>query len=376
MGVVVQAMHLELDERVALKFLLPEAVESPEAAARFVREARAAVKIKSEHVARVIDVGRLENGAPYMVMEFLEGSDLNALLERGALPIEDADRLRDPGLRRDGRGTRGRHRAPRPQAVELVPFPAHRRLEPDQGARLRHLQGQRARRSGRWPDAHVRVHGVAVLHVARADALGAERRSPERRLVPRRDPVRTFGRDPTFRSADAAGSARGYHDAAARLRSAKSAPTYRSSSSKSSFVRSVKQRESRFQSVGELAGALVLARARAALGTWRRARSSSSPECTPQVPAGLPRTTDGQRCSVVRGPPVCHRDLFRHAARPLLRSAERGRARRRRWFRRNLETFHPAPRARSVIQQGLAPNRLLPRRERPSPSAPDSEWVS
>jgi serine/threonine protein kinase len=90
MGVVVQATHLELDERVALKFLLPEALENAEAAARFVREARAAVKIKSEHVARVIDVGRLENGAPYMVMEFLEGADLNALIERGPLPIEDA----------------------------------------------------------------------------------------------------------------------------------------------------------------------------------------------------------------------------------------------------------------------------------------------
>ena len=90
MGVVVQATHLELDERVALKFLLPDAVESVEASARFVREARAAVKIKSEHVARVVDVGRLENGAPYMVMEFLEGSDLNALIERGPLPIEDA----------------------------------------------------------------------------------------------------------------------------------------------------------------------------------------------------------------------------------------------------------------------------------------------
>jgi serine/threonine protein kinase len=90
MGVVVQATHLELDERVALKFLLPDALESAEASARFVREARSAVKIKSEHVARVIDVGRLENGAPYMVMEFLEGSDLNALIERGQVPIEDA----------------------------------------------------------------------------------------------------------------------------------------------------------------------------------------------------------------------------------------------------------------------------------------------
>jgi eukaryotic-like serine/threonine-protein kinase len=90
MGVVVMATHLELDERVALKFLLPEAVESPEAAARFVREARAAVKIKSEHVARVIDVGRLENGAPYMVMEFLNGTDLGEVVQQGQLPVEDA----------------------------------------------------------------------------------------------------------------------------------------------------------------------------------------------------------------------------------------------------------------------------------------------
>src|SRR5690349_16497025 len=71
MGVVVAAHHLQLDERVALKFLLPEAVERPDAVARFEREARAAVKIKSEHVARVIDVGRLDSGAPFMVMELL-----------------------------------------------------------------------------------------------------------------------------------------------------------------------------------------------------------------------------------------------------------------------------------------------------------------
>jgi eukaryotic-like serine/threonine-protein kinase len=90
MGVVVQATHLELDERVAMKFLLPHAVESAEAATRFVREARAAVKIKSEHVARVTDVGRLDNGSPYIVMEFLQGSDLSAVVQRGPLPIEDA----------------------------------------------------------------------------------------------------------------------------------------------------------------------------------------------------------------------------------------------------------------------------------------------
>jgi serine/threonine protein kinase len=88
MGMVVSAMHLQLDERVAIKFLLPEALMNPEAVARFGREARAAVKIKSEHIARVTDVGALETGAPYMVMELLRGRDLSDLLrDHGALPV-------------------------------------------------------------------------------------------------------------------------------------------------------------------------------------------------------------------------------------------------------------------------------------------------
>jgi len=90
MGVVVAAVHVELGQRVALKFLLPHALESGEAASRFLREARASVKIDSEHVARVLDVGRLENGAPYMVMEYLEGTDLSLHARGFSLPIEDA----------------------------------------------------------------------------------------------------------------------------------------------------------------------------------------------------------------------------------------------------------------------------------------------
>jgi len=91
MGVVVAATHLQLGERVALKFLLPGALENAEAVARFDREARAAVRIKSEHVARVSDVGNLDNGAPYLVMEYLEGIDLSTwLVQRGPLPIEQA----------------------------------------------------------------------------------------------------------------------------------------------------------------------------------------------------------------------------------------------------------------------------------------------
>src|SRR6187401_1560447 len=74
MGIVVAATHLQLDQRVALKFLLPSGVQHKETVERFAREARAAVRIRSEHVARVIDVGTLETGAPFMVMEYLEGS--------------------------------------------------------------------------------------------------------------------------------------------------------------------------------------------------------------------------------------------------------------------------------------------------------------
>lgn len=91
MGVVVAATHLHLDERVAIKFLLPEAMQNAEAVARFGREARAAVKIRGEHVARVIDVGALETGAPFMVMEYLDGQDLSQLIRaRGAMPPSDA----------------------------------------------------------------------------------------------------------------------------------------------------------------------------------------------------------------------------------------------------------------------------------------------
>jgi serine/threonine protein kinase len=90
MGVVYAARHLELDQRVAIKFLLPEIAQQGMAAERFRREARAAARIRGEHVCRVLDVGTLR-GIPYMVMEYLEGRDLaNELERRGRLPPEEA----------------------------------------------------------------------------------------------------------------------------------------------------------------------------------------------------------------------------------------------------------------------------------------------
>ncbi|APR87318.1 Serine/threonine-protein kinase pkn3 [Minicystis rosea] len=91
MGAVFAATHVQLREPVALKFLKREVAEDPAMVARFVREARAAVRIKSEHVARVIDVGSLPSGAPFIVMELLAGLDLHKTsAQRGPLPIAEA----------------------------------------------------------------------------------------------------------------------------------------------------------------------------------------------------------------------------------------------------------------------------------------------
>jgi eukaryotic-like serine/threonine-protein kinase len=94
MGVVVAAHHLRLEELVAIKLLLPEALTDADAVRRFDREARAAVKIKSEHVTRILDVGALDSGAPFIVMEYLEGEDLAERIARtGPLSVEAAIEL-------------------------------------------------------------------------------------------------------------------------------------------------------------------------------------------------------------------------------------------------------------------------------------------
>ncbi|WP_437729269.1 serine/threonine protein kinase [Sorangium sp. So ce861] len=91
MGMVVAARHRELGELFAIKMLLPRALADAQAPELFLREARAAVRLKGEHIVRVHDVGRLETGAPYMVMEHLVGSDLQQIVvERGPLPVREA----------------------------------------------------------------------------------------------------------------------------------------------------------------------------------------------------------------------------------------------------------------------------------------------
>jgi hypothetical protein len=91
MGVVLLALHEALDQRVAIKLLTPEVAGNAETVVRLMREARAAAKLQSDHVARVSDVGTWEGFGPYIVMEYLEGVDLDQLVRgRGPLPCEAA----------------------------------------------------------------------------------------------------------------------------------------------------------------------------------------------------------------------------------------------------------------------------------------------
>jgi serine/threonine-protein kinase len=88
MGFVVAAFHLELEQPVAIKFLNAQAGAREDSGERFRREARAAALIRSEHVVRVLDVEVLQSRIPYMVMELLEGHDLERELEHtGPLPV-------------------------------------------------------------------------------------------------------------------------------------------------------------------------------------------------------------------------------------------------------------------------------------------------
>jgi eukaryotic-like serine/threonine-protein kinase len=94
MGVVVSAWHLGLEQRVAIKLLLAHMRQSDSSALeRFQREARAAARIQSEHVCRVLDTGHLDDGTPFLVMEYLEGSDLSdELVRRGRFEPAEAVR--------------------------------------------------------------------------------------------------------------------------------------------------------------------------------------------------------------------------------------------------------------------------------------------
>ena len=90
MGLVYSARHQLLGQRVAVKLIRPEFATRVDTVSRFVNEARAAASIQNEHIAHVLDVGSLDSGLPYMVLEYLDGRDLASVLQaQGPLPVSD-----------------------------------------------------------------------------------------------------------------------------------------------------------------------------------------------------------------------------------------------------------------------------------------------
>src|SRR5262245_58118697 len=81
MGAIWVAFDAQLRRRVALKLMSPDHLASPSARSRFEREAMAIAQLQSPHVVQIYDYG-VDDGAPYIVMELLEGEDLQARLGR------------------------------------------------------------------------------------------------------------------------------------------------------------------------------------------------------------------------------------------------------------------------------------------------------
>ena len=78
---VVAATHVTLHELRAIKLILPKLANRAEICERFLREAQAVARLRSEHIARVHDVGTIDGGVPYMVIEYVEGADLASVLD-------------------------------------------------------------------------------------------------------------------------------------------------------------------------------------------------------------------------------------------------------------------------------------------------------
>jgi eukaryotic-like serine/threonine-protein kinase len=94
MGAVYEAQHARLKRRFAIKFLYPELARRHDVMVRFEREAEAAGALENENIAAALDFGHATDGAPYIVMEYLQGEDLARLLGRaGPLPVQRAVRL-------------------------------------------------------------------------------------------------------------------------------------------------------------------------------------------------------------------------------------------------------------------------------------------
>ena len=127
MGTVFEAEHVALGRTVAVKVLHPQQARKKVAVKRFHQEARAAGAIGHPNICEVYDLGTLDDGSPYLVMEQLVGKTLaDRIGHEGGLPFEDVHRHREPGALGPRRRARKGDRSPRHQAGEHLPHAARR----------------------------------------------------------------------------------------------------------------------------------------------------------------------------------------------------------------------------------------------------------
>jgi eukaryotic-like serine/threonine-protein kinase len=91
MGVVIEALDQVLKRKVALKLILPAHASDGRLRGRFIREAESMARLRSEHVAKVFEVGQLDDGSLFLAMEYLEGESLEQrVAARGPVPVNEA----------------------------------------------------------------------------------------------------------------------------------------------------------------------------------------------------------------------------------------------------------------------------------------------
>ena len=94
MGAVYEGVQARLERRVAVKLMARELSSNPEAIARFRREAEVTSQLGHPHIVQVFDFGQAPGGEPYIVMEYLEGEDLEKRIQRvGRLPLAAASHI-------------------------------------------------------------------------------------------------------------------------------------------------------------------------------------------------------------------------------------------------------------------------------------------
>ncbi len=128
MGEVYEAIHEQLGRRAAIKVLRPHLAADAQVMARFLNEGRAASVVDHPGIVQILELGQLDGGAPYIVMELLRGETLRARMQRtdgrlpAALSLRIIRQMGDVLVVAHERGIV--HRDLKPENLMLVPDPA------------------------------------------------------------------------------------------------------------------------------------------------------------------------------------------------------------------------------------------------------------